>query len=101
MIREEAEALRNSNQYWTLGVIYACREDPRVIVRNRIPIGWTWNFGHRWVLPTLLLFILIALGPATLLLGSGVTDMRIVFAVAAVCVLVLVAIAHYVAAGPR
>jgi hypothetical protein len=101
MTHDEAEALRNRDEHWTLGIIYACSEDPRVLVRNRFPIGCTWNFGHRFVLPTLLAFIFVAIGPAALLWMSGVTDGRILFAVTAVCVLILVGIAYYVAAGPR
>jgi hypothetical protein len=101
MTRDEAEALRNDDQHWTLGIIYTCREDPRVIVRNRILVGCTWNFGHRFVLPTLLAFILVAIGPAALLWMNGVTDPLALFAVTAVCVLILVLIAYHIAAGPR
>jgi hypothetical protein len=101
MTREEAEALRNSDQYWKLGIVYACRTDPRVIVRNRFFIGWTWNFGHRWVFPTLGGFILMVLGPAAWLLHHGVTDPRTLVAVGIASVLVLVGIAQYVASGPR
>jgi uncharacterized membrane protein len=101
MTRDEAEALRNDDRHWTLGIIYACREDPRVIVRNRILIGCTWNFGHRFVLPTLLAFILVAIGPATILWINGVTNGLGLFAVTAVGVLILVRIAYYIAAGPR
>lgn len=101
MTRDEAEALRQDPQHWTLGIIYTCPEDPRVIVRNRFPLGWTWNFGHRWVVPTLLAFILVVVGPVLLLMGGGVTEGRILIAVAAVSVGVLVGIANYIAAGPR
>jgi hypothetical protein len=101
MTHDEAEALRSRDEHWTLHLIYACHEDPRVIVRSRLPIGWTWNFGHRFVLPTLVAFILIAIGPAALLWATGVRDGLILFAVTTVCVLVLAAIAHYIAAGPR
>ena len=31
---------------WFLGVIYADPSDPRVIVRHRVGIGWTLNFGQ-------------------------------------------------------
>jgi hypothetical protein len=101
MTREEAEALRSDDRHWTLGVIYACRADPRVIVRNRFVVGWTWNFGHRWVVPTLLAFVLFALAPAAWLFRSGVRDVQILLPVVAACVLVLVGFAHYVATGPR
>jgi hypothetical protein len=101
MTRAEAEALRSSDGNWKLGIIYACRVDPRVIVRNRFVVGWTWNFAHPWVLPTLLGFTLFALGPAAWLLRSGITNVLILLAVVTACVLILVGIAHYVASGPR
>jgi uncharacterized membrane protein len=99
--REEAEALRNSRQNWKLGIIYACRRDPRVIVRSSFSLGWTWNFGHRRVFPTILGFFLIIVSPAGWLLYRGVTDPRILVAVGVACILVLAGISHYVASGPR
>lgn len=101
MNRDEAEALRNDDRHWTLGVIYACREDPRVLVRNRFLLGCTWNFGHRFVLPTLLAFILVAIGPAALLWASGVRYRLALFAVTAIAVVILWRIAYHIASGPR
>lgn len=101
MTREEAEALRSSDRYWKLGIIYACRADPRIIVRNRFVVGWTWNFGHRWVMPTLLAFVLFALGPAAWLVRGGVRDVQILLAVVTASLVVLVGIAHRIASGPR
>ncbi|UCF40933.1 MAG: hypothetical protein JSW43_00910 [Gemmatimonadota bacterium] len=99
--REEAEALRNRDEHWKLGILYACREDPRVIVRNRLLIGWTWNFRHRWALPTILAFIMIGIGPAAVLWTAGVTDGLVLFGVTAVSMLFLVGVAHHIASGPR
>ncbi len=101
MTREEAEALRKDKRHWKLGVIYACRADPRIIVHNRFVMGWTWNFGHPWALPTLFAFVVVALGPAGLLLLSGVTNAPVLMSVVATSVLVLVGFAHYSASGPR
>ena len=101
MTREEAEALRIDKRHWKFGIIYACRADPRVIVRNRFVVGWTWNFGHPWALPLLFSFVVIALGPAGILLLSGVTNVPILMSVVATSVLVIVGFAHYSASGPR
>ena len=37
--REQAQDLWNDSHHWFLGIIYACRQDPRVIVRNRFWLG--------------------------------------------------------------
>ncbi len=51
----ELKQLRMDSNHWKLGVIYYCKQDPRVIVRNRQMFGWTWNFGHSWALPIILM----------------------------------------------
>lgn len=37
---------------WRLGLLYSDAEDRRLIVPNRLHLGWTLNFGRRaaWVL---------------------------------------------------
>ncbi len=69
--REQAQALWKVSRHWFLGIIYSCREDPRVIVRNRFWVGWTWNFGHPWVFPTMGAFALFALAPGGYALHLG------------------------------
>jgi hypothetical protein len=99
---DEAEALRERPENWRIGILYSCRADPRVIVRNRFTIGWTWNFGHPWVFSVLLAFTLFALAPAAwLFFGLGVMSPPILIGATAASVLVLVGIAHRVASGPR
>ena len=64
MNHREAENLRLDPENWRLGVIYVCREDPRVIVRNRWLFGWTWNFGNPGtavVLPIIVITFLVPL----------------------------------------
>lgn len=39
MNHTEAERLRSDPQHWTLGIFYACREDPRIVVKNRLGLG--------------------------------------------------------------
>ena len=101
MTREEAEALREDPRHWTFGVIYACRDDPRLIVRNRFLMGWTWNFAHALVFPALLGCVVVALAPATSLFLLGVRN-PVNFVVATTAsVLVLAGFAHHIASGPR
>ena len=99
--RDDAERLRTDDAHWTLGVIYRCSADPRVIVRNRFRFGWTWNFGHRsvwWVLPA---YIAAFFAPVLLtrppIHASPLMAMVACFAV----FLLLVYIANWIAEGPR
>ncbi len=102
MNRDEAEALRQRPEHWKFGILYVCRADPRVIVRNRFMLGWTWNFAHPRVIPTLVAFTIFALAPAALLFfGFGVMNPLILIPATAASVLVLVGIAHRMASGPR
>lgn len=61
------EEMRTNPANWKLGFIYVCRDDPRIVVRQRTLFGWTWNFGNSWAFPTIILAALTAVGP--LLLG--------------------------------
>ncbi len=97
--RDEAEALRLDPKHWHLGVIYACRDDPRVVVRHRWLIGWSWNFAHRWVVPTLTAAVLAVLGPSWFLIRQGAIGAG--FATAALIVVPIVLLAHWNASGPR
>lgn len=65
------EAMRLDPRNWKLGVIYSCAEDPRVIVRQRLPLGWTWNFANPWVLPGIIAAIFLFVGPVALAWCSG------------------------------
>lgn len=47
------EQNRTDPAHWKLGAIYYCKDDPRVVVRNLLPIGWSWNFAHRLVYPAI------------------------------------------------
>ncbi len=38
MTREQVQALWNDSRHCVLGIIYSCREDLRVIVRNRFTV---------------------------------------------------------------
>ncbi len=47
MDREQIEEHWRDKGNWAWGIIYRCREDPRVIVPRRWRWGgWTLNFSH-------------------------------------------------------
>ena len=106
--REQAQSHWKDRSSWVLGIIYSCREDPRVIVRNRFTVGWTWNFGHPRVFPTMGAFALFALAPGATLFALGILDVPLLIGVTVAAVAVLVMIArriesnggHYMGLSP-
>ncbi len=96
--RAAAEAHRLRDENWTLGCIYLCRDDPRVFVRNRWVVGWTWNFGHRLVFPAMLASIGLIVGPAVWFLSRGEGPLG--FTAFFVGLIALVFVAHRIASGP-
>ena len=58
--------------HWTLGVIYRCVDDPRVVVRNRLPFGWTWNFAHGRTWFAIALAVITLLGPVAAAAWLGI-----------------------------
>ena len=98
--REEAQALWSDGRHWRLGIIYTCRKDPRVIVRNRFTIGWTWNLSHPWVFPTMATFALFALAPGAALFSLGILHVPLLIGVTILAIATLVVIAHRIESGP-
>ena len=98
--REQVQALWKESRHWVLGIIYSCREDPRVIVRNRFWLGWTWNFGHPWVFPTMGAFALFALAPGALLFSLGILNVPLLIGVTVAAVALLAVIALRIESGP-
>ena len=43
---EQLEAFRTDPRHWNRGVIYSCAFDPRLMVRDRLGLGWTLNMAH-------------------------------------------------------
>lgn len=101
MTRTEAEALRNDPQHWRLGVVYRCKRDPRVIVRNLFVFGWTWNFGHKLVAPAILAAVFVFLAPTYLLAATGNLTAVALLIVATLSLTVILMAAHHIASGPR
>ncbi len=97
--REQAESHWKDGRNWVLGIIYSCREDPRVIVRNRFTVGWTWNFGHPWVFPTMGAFALFALAPGATLFALGILNVPLLIGATVAAVAVLVMIARRIESG--
>lgn len=97
--RDEAEALRHDPGNWHLLVLYACREDPRVVVRHRWLIGWSWNFANPWTIPAMIAAVLAVLGPSLFLAQRGTVGAAM--ATAVVIIIPIVLLAHWNASGPR
>lgn len=97
---DQVQILWKDSRHWVLRIIYSCREDPRVIVRNRFWLGWTWNFGHPWVFPTMGAFALFALAPAGALFTLGILNAPLLIGVSVAAVALLVVIARRIESGP-
>lgn len=101
MNREQAEKLRLDDRHWKLGVIYSCKKDPRVIVRNRWLFGWTWNFGHPYVFIVLSVFVAVLLVPILFIAPVINASVNEIVAMCIVVILMMIGTAHYIAQGPR
>ena len=99
--REQAQALWKDSRHWFLGIMYSCREDPRVIVRNRFWVGWTWNFGHPMVVPTMSACVLFTVAPAATLFTLGIVSVPLLVGVTVGAVAVLVVMSHRIESGPQ
>jgi len=95
------EAMRTDPKNWKWGIIYYCPEDPRMIVRQRLPIGWTWNFAH----PKVYLGILVAassfLAPPFIAWSLGVRSGFILGLTAAIALVAIMYVANRVSQDPK
>ena len=90
MASPELERLWHDPQYWSPPGIYRCAADPRLIVpKRRRWAGWTLNFAHRAALGVLLGSVVVAVGPAMIVLATGHVGTATVLGAVAVSVLVL------------
>ena len=99
MTREDAEALRQDPRHWHLGILYSCHEDPRVVVRNRWFLGWTWNWSHPLVLPALVGAALFVVAPSLYVATRATPAAGLGTGMAAVAMVVL--LGHRNATGPH
>jgi len=65
------EEMRLNPENWKFGVVYVCAEDPRLVVRQWLRVGWTWNFAHPQVYPLILVAVVFFLAPPGILWWLG------------------------------
>ena len=93
--------MRRDRANWKFGTIYCCRDDPRLIVRNLLPFGWTWNFCHPKVYVGILVAIIAFLTPPYLAWQLGVSSRIIIGVVALLALLSVVFVASQLAKDPE
>lgn len=101
MTHDDAEELRKNNRHWYFGVIYKCPQDPRLLVKNKFSIGWTWNFGHSYVLLAIIAAAIFVLGVPFALAALKLATLTGLIVCFLLCLLLVVLLARYVANGPR
>lgn len=85
---QETDPLWADPANWRFGVIYFCRQDPRIIVPKRLKaMGWTINFARPMALPVLALMIGIFAG--TMAVAEGLAWGVGARVLLALCLLVL------------
>ncbi|HET8837086.1 MAG TPA: DUF5808 domain-containing protein [Gemmatimonadales bacterium] len=90
MASVELERLWQDPRYWSPPGIYRCAADPRLIVpKRRRWAGWTLNFAHRAAWLVLLGAVVVAVGPAMIVLATGQAGAPTVLGAVAGSVLVL------------
>src|SRR6266566_6905874 len=98
---EQLENFWRDPANWKWG-IYRCAADPRVIVPKRIKsMGWTINFAHRCAWPALLLIMLLAAGPLSVLAFAGKVNTPVWFAAVVVDVALVCLVCWYYASPKR
>ncbi len=92
--------MRLDSRNWKLGILYHCRRDPRLVVRNRDFIGWAWNFGNPWVGPAILLAVMTFLLPASIAVIQGITSLVVISTLLFTSLVLIVAWAHHNSRNP-
>jgi hypothetical protein len=95
------EAMRTDRANWKFGVVYYCEDDPRIVVRNLLPFGWTWNFGHQKVYIALLTAIAAFLAPPFLAWQMGVRSALTLGIIVAAALVIVVFVASRLALDPE
>lgn len=94
------EKMRTDSANWKLGIAYCCKDDPRIVVRQRLPIGWTWNFGHPGAVLAILLAIVVLLGPPYIAWWLGVRSGIAMLLVVLVSLGLIVLVANHLSRDP-
>ncbi len=58
---ERPEGDRSEDHFWKAGLFYVNPSDPAIFVEKRFGIGYTLNFGNRWVWGTLLVLAAVVI----------------------------------------
>ena len=94
------ERMRTDPANWWLGTIYRCKEDPRIVVRNLLPFGWTWNFAHGRVYLGIGAAITAFLVPPGLAWLAGLRSTIALAAIAALALFAIVLVVSRMARDP-
>ena len=94
------ETMRTDPANWKLGIVYYCNDDPRIIVRNLLPFGWTWNFAHKKVYFAILAAIALLLVPSFLAWHMGVRSTLAIGIIIIVAFIAVVLVASRLARDP-
>ncbi|MDH3534295.1 MAG: hypothetical protein OER87_00925 [Gammaproteobacteria bacterium] len=94
------EAMRTDRSNWKLGLVYHCAADPRIVVRQLLPVGWTWNFGHRLVYPAILIAVFSFLALPVVAWWYGVRSTLALGLVILATLVSIMIVAHRMAQDP-
>lgn len=95
------ELMRTDPANWKLGIVYRCIDDPRIIVRNLLAFGWTWNFGHPKVYLAITIAIIAFLAPPYLAWQMGVRSVVVIGIIIALALTAVVIVASQLARDPE
>lgn len=95
------ETMRTDPSNWKLGIVYCCAQDPRIIVRQRMPIGWTWNFAHARVIPAILIAVFMFLSPAAIGWWLGIRSTIVLGLATLLALIVIMVMASWLAKDPQ
>jgi hypothetical protein len=94
------EKLRTNPDNWKMRVVYYCNDDPRIIVRNLLLFGWTWNFGHSKVYIAILSAIVSFLVPPYLAWWLGFRSPLVISIIVLLTLATIVVVASQIARDP-
>jgi len=94
------EAMRSDPANWKLGLVYSCREDPRVVVLKRRGLGWCWNFGNPRVLPAIGVTVIVFFAPVIAAWQLGVRSRPLLASALALGLVAVMLGAHRAARDP-
>ena len=95
------EAMRTDPANWKMGFVYYCAQDSRIVVRQRLPVGWTWNFGHPKVYLAILIAVLVFLSPPVLAWWLGIRSTLALGLITLMAFFVIVIVASRMSRDPE